>query len=163
MMLPSVAVAGGRWLRAPLLAAAVMALGGGIAGWRAPSGATSAAPAWVDDCHGQLARARTAMSESASELEHASVRSWFFAGHGGVRLALWPQYQARIVFDSDDEQPSVFDWEEVPTPVAGSFALHRHVGHFDLLVVADDSDERGLVFAARMQPLLDQCLMEAQY
>jgi hypothetical protein len=46
--------------------------------------------------------------------------------------------------------------------VVGSFALHRHVGHYDLLVVADDSDERGLLFAARMQPLLDECLMEAK-
>ena len=56
----------------------------------------------------------------------------------------------------------MFDWEEAPTSVAGSFALHRRVGHFDLTVVADDSDERGLAFAAKMQPLLDECLMEAQ-
>ena len=56
----------------------------------------------------------------------------------------------------------MFDWEETATPVAGSFALHRRVGHYDLLVVADDADDRGLAFAAKMQPLLDECLMEAQ-
>ena len=32
----------------------------------------------------------------------------------------------------------------------------------DLTVVADDTDERGLMFAAHMQPLLDECVMEAQ-
>ena len=161
-MLPSVVVAGGRWLRAPLFVAAAIGVGGALGGWRVAEMTPAAQPEWVDTCHARLTNARTAMSESAPELAHASVRSWFLAGHAGARLSLQPQYQALIVFDSGDERPSVFDWEEVATPVAGSFALHRHVGHFDLLVVADDSDERGLEFAARMQPLLDECLMEAQ-
>jgi len=160
-MLPSIAVTSGRWLRAPLFVAAAIGVGGALGGWRVAEMAPSQ-PAWVDTCHAQMSSARAELSESAPELEHASVRSWFLAGYAGARLSLQPQYQARIVFDSRDEQPSVFDWEEVATPVAGSFALHRHVGHFDLLVVADDSDERGLAFAARMQPLLDACLMEAQ-
>jgi hypothetical protein len=79
-----------------------------------------------------------------------------------TELRLLPQYSARIEYRPGEDAPPVFDWEEAPTPVSGSFALHRHVGHFDLLVVADDSDDHGLAFAARMQPLLDECLMEAQ-
>lgn len=161
-MLPSIVVASGRWLRAPLVAAMAIAVGGAFGGWRQYDEAAAFPPAWVDTCQAKLNQARVELSDRAPELEHASVRSWFLAGQAGVRLSLQPQYRALIAFDPGDERPSVFDWEEVATPVAGSFALHRHVGHFDLIVVADDSDERGLAFAARMQPLLDECLMEAQ-
>jgi hypothetical protein len=108
-----------------------------------------------------MERERLQLSEAAPELARAGVRLAWGQHVAWAELSLAPQYLARIEFRPGDDSPPVFDWEEAPTPVAGSFALHRRVGHFDLTVVADDADERGLAFAARMQPLLDECLMEA--
>lgn len=117
---------------------------------------------WVTDCATRMQAARTQMIGVAPELVHAEVKELWSLSQASAELALAPQYSAAIVYRPGDDLPSVFDWEETPTPVAGSFALHRHVGHFDLKIIADDGDDRGLLFAARMQPLLDQCLMEAK-
>ena len=162
-MLPIVA-ASTRGLRAGAFVAAAMCIGGALGSWRvsemAPP-ATVRAP-WVDACVARMERARLRLADLSTELGHADVQQAWSLHAAWAELRLLPQYSARIEYRPADESPSVFDWEEAPTPVAGSFALHRRVGHFDLLVVADDSDERGLAFAARMQPLLDECLMEAE-
>jgi hypothetical protein len=117
---------------------------------------------WVTACAARMQEARSQMTLAAPELARAEVSERWSLSEASAQLALAPQYSAAIVYRPGDECPSVFDWEEMATPVAGSFALHRHVGHFDLSIIADDSDERGLMFAARMQPLLDECLMEAK-
>ncbi|MDB4966399.1 MAG: hypothetical protein JWN44_2088 [Myxococcales bacterium] len=124
--------------------------------------ASSIRAPWVETCARQMERARLRLTEVAPEFAHGDVRQAWSTRAAWAELALAPQYSARIELRPSDEAPSVFDWEEASTPVVGSFALHRHVGHFDLLVVADDSDGRGLMFAARMQPLLDDCLMGAK-
>ncbi|MGZ3425264.1 MAG: hypothetical protein ACXVCV_01390 [Polyangia bacterium] len=145
--------------------AAAIGVGGAFGGWR--GGATAPAPAsirapWVDACVARMERARLRLADVSAELGRAEVQQAWSVHAAWAELRLLPQYSAKIEYRPADESPSVFDWEEAPTPVAGSFALHRHVGHYDLLVVADDSDDEGLAFAARMQPLLDECLIEAQ-
>jgi hypothetical protein len=117
---------------------------------------------WVADCAARMQEARAQMTGVAPELRRAEVKELWSISQASAELALSPQYSAAIVYRPGEDLPSVFDWEETATPVDGSFALHRHVGHFDLSIVADDADERGLLFAARMQPLLDECLMEAK-
>ena len=117
---------------------------------------------WVTDCAARMQEARAQLQLAVPDLKRAEVDEVWSISQASARLSLAPQYMATIVYRPADEAPSVFDWEEMATPVAGSFALHRHVGAFDLSIIADDSDERGLLFAARMQPLLDQCLMEAK-
>ena len=117
---------------------------------------------WVSTCGERLEEARARLAGDVPELARGKVQQTWSLRLAAVELTLPPQYSARIEFRPGDDSPSVFDWEEAPTPVTGSFALHRRVGHFDLTVVADDSDGRGLAFAAKMQPLLDDCVMEAQ-
>lgn len=117
--------------------------------------------AWTSACAERMEQARRELGTWSPEFGAAEVRIAESGSLAAVELALPPQYSARIGFDIG-EADSVYDWEEAPTPVVGSFALHRRVGHFDLMLVADDSDERGLRFAAMMQPLLDACLMEAR-
>jgi hypothetical protein len=159
-MLPAVVVANGRWLRAPLLLAAALAADVVIATQDHPP-ASIRAP-WVDTCAQRMEREKLKLADVSDELGHADVQQAWSVRAAWAELRLDPQYSARIEYRPGDDSPSVFDWEEAPTPVAGSFALHRRVGHYDLTVVADDSDERGLAFAARMQPLLDECVIEAQ-
>jgi hypothetical protein len=161
-MLPPVAVASARWLRAPIVAAAVLAGGAMVTQERAPAAPASIRAPWVDACAARMERARLKLADVSEELGRADVHEAWSMHAAWAELRLLPQYSARIEYRPAEEAPSVFDWEETATPVAGSFALHRHVGHFDLMVVADDADERGLAFAARMQPLLDECLMEAK-
>ena len=165
-MLPVVAVASARWLRAPLkaaAAAAALALAGGVDSrvQEVPAPASIHAP-WVDACAERMELAKPKLADVSEELGRADVQRAWSVHTAWAELRLQPQYSARIEYRPSDESPSVFDWEEAPTPVAGSFALHRRVGHFDLTVVADDSGDEGLAFAARMQPLLDECLMEAE-
>jgi hypothetical protein len=158
---------GGRVVATAAVAAAALGVFAvGDAGVRARH-AAHAKPAsvrapWVDTCAAQMERARVRLTDVSAEFGRSDVRQAWSTHGAWAELALSPQYSARIEYRAADEAPSVFDWEETATPVVGSFALHRHVGHYDLLVVADDSDERGLLFAARMQPLLDECLMEAK-
>jgi hypothetical protein len=163
-MLPSVVVASGRWLRAPLVVAAAIAVGGGLAGLTesVPAVPASIRAPWVDACAARMEHAKLRLADVSEELGRADVQQAWSVRTAWAELRLQPQYSARIEYRPGDDSPSVFDWEETPTPVAGSFALHRRVGHFDLTVIADDSDDSGLVFAAKMQPLLDECLMEAQ-
>jgi hypothetical protein len=161
---PAVVVASGGWLRAGAFAAAAICVGGGLAGWRVSEMAPPAsvhAP-WVDACVARMERARLRLADVSEELGRADVQQAWSLHAAWAELRLQPQYSARIEFRPGDDAPSVFDWEETATPVSGSFALHRRVGHYDLLVVADDSGDAGLAFAARMQPLLDDCLIEAQ-
>ena len=117
--------------------------------------------AWTSGCAARMDGARARLAADMPELRAAEVRITEAPSTATVELALPPQYVARIAYERGDE-PSVFDWEEAPTPVVGSFALHRRVGHYDLTIVADDSDLRGLRFAAELQPLLDECVMDAQ-
>jgi hypothetical protein len=162
---PAVVVASGRWLRAGAFVAVAICIGGALGSWRvtemAPAPASIRAP-WVDACVARMERARLRLADVSTELGRAEVQQAWSVRAAWAELRLQPQYSARIEYRPAEDLPSVFDWEEAPTPVAGSFALHRRVGHFDLLVVADDSDDSGLAFAARMQPLLDECLIEAQ-
>ena len=163
-MLPTIAkLWGGRAVAVGAIgAAALSVIAVGAMGLRVrPLQASIRAP-WVLTCAAQMERARVRLAEMAPELARSDVRQAWSTRAAWAELALPPQYSARIDYRPAEESQEVFDWEEAPTPVEGSFALHRHVGHFDLLIVADDSDDRGLQFAARMQPLLDQCLMEAQ-
>lgn len=125
---------------------------------RAPARAPAA---WTGACAAQIEAARARLAADTPEMRAAEVRVTESAATASVELALPPQYSARIAWERADA-PSVFDWEEAPTPVEGSFALHRRVGHYDLSIVADDSDLRGLRFAAELQPLLDQCVMETR-
>lgn len=118
-------------------------------------------PAWTSGCATRMNHVRAELRHYSRDFRHTEVRTGESNDTARVELILPPQYMARIEYRVDQDEPPVFDWEEAPTPVAGSFALHRRVGRFDLTVVADDSDERGLRFAATMQPLLDQCLMDA--
>lgn len=162
-MLAVAKVASGRWLRAPMIAAAALAVAGAAGAWRAHEAAPASIRApWVDTCAQRMEREKLKLADVSEELGRADVQQAWSVRAAWAELRLLPQYSARIEYRPGDDSPSVFDWEEAPTPVAGSFALHRRVGHFDLTVVADDSDERGLAFAAKMQPLLDECLMEAQ-
>ena len=162
-MLPSVVVANGRWLRAPLFLAVVLTADLFVATQdRGPAAPASIKAPWVDACVARMEREKLRLADVSEELGRADVHEAWSVRAAWAELRLMPQYSARIEYRPGEEAPSVFDWEETATPVAGSFALHRRVGHFDLTVVADDSDERGLAFAARMQPLLDECLMEAQ-
>src|SRR3954469_2375622 len=161
-MLPSVVVASGRWLRAPLVAAAALAVGVVATQEREPAAPASIRAPWVVACAARMERAKLKLSDVSEELGRADVQQAWSVRAAWAELRLLPQYSARIEYRPAEEAPSVFDWEETATPVAGSFALHRRVGHYDLMVVADDADERGLAFAARMQPLLDECLMEAE-
>ncbi len=163
-MLPVVAVTGARALLGPLVGAALAAIAaasalGGVTEVAAP--ASIRAP-WVDACAARMERAKLRLADVSEELGQVDVQRAWSVRAAWAELRLLPQYSARIEYRPADDSPSVFDWEEAPTPVAGSFALHRRVGHFDLLVVADDSGDSGLAFAARMQPLLDECLMEAE-
>jgi hypothetical protein len=165
-MLPGIAkIWGGRAVAVGAIgAAALSVVAVGAAGLRVRdvSQVSSIRAPWVVTCAAQMERARVRLAEAAPELARSDVRQAWSTRAAWTELALPPQYSARIDYRPAEESASVFDWEEAPTPVEGSFALHRHVGHFDLLIVADDSDDRGLQFAARMQPLLDECLMEAQ-
>jgi hypothetical protein len=164
-MLPSVAVGGARWLRAGTFVGAAVCGAMLLSSWRvrelAPTTTTVRAP-WVESCAKKMEGARSTLQEWAPELTRAYVGQAWTLRSAWAELRLDPQYSARIEYKPGDDAPSVFDWEETETPVVGSFALHRRVGHFDLTVVADDADARGLTFAAKMQPLLDECLMEAQ-
>jgi hypothetical protein len=161
-MLPVVAVAGAR-LGAPMMALAAVAFAGAMAGVGEPrptAPASIRAP-WVNACAERMERAKLRLADVSEELGRVDVQQAWSVRAAWAELRLMPHYSARIEYRPGDEAPSVFDWEETATPVAGSFALHRRVGHYNLTVIADDSDERGLLFAARMQPLLDECLMEA--
>jgi hypothetical protein len=164
-MLPVVVV---RVIGRRALTLGALALGVGAIGFAALDvrevthpGSSVRAP-WVETCAARMERARVRLADDAAELAHAEVRQAWSLHAAWAELRLDPQYSARIEFRTADDSAPVFDWEETATPVAGSFALHRHVGRYDLTVVADDTDERGLMFAAHMQPLLDQCVMEAQ-
>jgi hypothetical protein len=164
-MLPVAKIWSGRWLMAGAIAAGALCASA-LASWRVTELA-DVAPAsirapWVDACAARMAEAKLRLVDVGDEFGRADVQQAWSVRSAWAELRLLPQYSARIEYRPGDDAPSVFDWEETATPVAGSFALHRRVGHFDLTVVADDSDEQGLAFAARMQPLLDQCLMEAQ-
>jgi hypothetical protein len=124
-------------------------------------------PQWENRCIARLDRARLELTDWSPEFGRARVRAMQIDGlSGGHEISVWlelpPQYTARIVWSAREGGPSVYDWEEAPTPVVGSFALHRRVENIDLTVVADDSDVRGQRFAQRMQPLLDDCLMDAR-
>jgi hypothetical protein len=167
-MLPVAKGLDGRALVAAALAAGALGFGAFAAAAalrvdevteRPPS--TVSAP-WVDRCATRMERVRLHLAEAVPELARAEVQQVWSLHAAWAELRLAPQYAARIEYRPGEEAPAVFDWEEAPTPVAGSFALHRHIGHFDLTVVADDSDDHGLAFAARMQPLLDACVMEAE-
>lgn len=164
-MLPVVAVAGGRRWRLGLGAATVVVVAGALLTAQetrpAPPPASIRAP-WVDACVARMENAKLKLGDVSEELGHADILQAWSVHAAWAELRLLPQYSARIEYRPGDDSPSVFDWEETATPVAGSFALHRRVGHYDLIVVADDSDDAGLAFAAKMQPLLDECLMEAQ-
>ena len=167
MMLPSIVVASGALVarRRCSWRAGDLAVGGALGSWRvARDGAAGVGARAVGrrlrGAHG--ARASCGSPTCRQELGRADVQHAWSVRAARAELRCSRSIRRASSIGSGDELPSVFDWEEAPTPVAGSFALHRHVGHFDLLVVADDSDERGLAFAARMQPLLDECLMEAQ-
>jgi hypothetical protein len=153
------AVVGAAIVGSALCAVAVSALA-----WRAdrPTRPSSIRAPWVETCAARLETAKLSLADAMAEFRRADVQQAWSLRSAWTELRLMPQYSARIEYRPSEDVPSVFDWEEAPTPVSGSFALHRHVGHFDLLVVADDSDDHGLAFAARMQPLLDECLMEAQ-
>lgn len=156
-------VVSGRWLRAPLFVAAALAADVVIATQdRPPAVPASIHAPWVDSCAQRMEREKLKLADVSTELGRADVQQAWSVRSAWAELKLLPQYSARIEYRPGDDAPSVFDWEEAPTPVVGSFALHRRVGHFDLTVIADDSDERGLAFAARMQPLLDECVIEAQ-
>lgn len=162
-MLPSAVAANGRWLRAPLFLAAVLTADLLVATQdRGPAAPASIKAPWVDACVARMEREKLKLADVSEELGRADVHEAWSVRAAWAELRLLPQYSARIEYRPGEEAPSVFDWEETATPVVGSFALHRRVGHFDLTVVADDSDDSGLAFAARMQPLLDECLMEAQ-
>jgi hypothetical protein len=162
-MLPVVAVPGAR-LRVPTIALAAIAFAGAVADVQEsrPTVPASIRAPWVESCAARMEKAKLRLDDVSEELGRADVQAAWSVRAASAELRLQPQYSARIEYRPGDDAPSVFDWEEAPTPVAGSFALHRHVGHFDLTVVADDSDDRGLAFAAKMQPLLDECLMEAE-
>jgi hypothetical protein len=168
MMLPAIKqLWGGRALLvgAGLLATSLVAGAGAEVAHetRAVAPAPAAHVAWTEACEARLERARMQLGRYAGEFGRAEVRTLGARRWARVELTLPPQYSARIEYRlGADDSPAVFDWEETPTPVVGSFALHRHVGAFDLAVIADDSDERGLRFAALMQPLLDGCLMDAR-
>src|SRR2546430_16067799 len=133
-MVPSIVVANGRWLRAPLFVAAAITIGGALGGWRVaemtPAPASIRAP-WVDACAARMERVRLQLSEVAPELGRAYVGQAWTLRAAWAELRLHPQYSARIEYRPAEDLPSVFDWEEAPTPVAGSFALHRRVGHYD--------------------------------
>jgi hypothetical protein len=163
MTLPLVArLFDGRILARAAGAAGLLALiAGGVrdTNHRAPAVPTAV---WTNGCTARLNHVRAELRHYSRDFRHAEVRTGESADTARVELILPPQYMARIEYRADQDEPPVFDWEEEATPVAGSFALHRRVGRFDLTVVADDSDERGLRFAATMQPLLDQCLMDAE-
>ena len=162
-MLGSVVAFDGRWLRAPLFLAAVLAADVYVCTQDdGPATQASIKAPWVQSCVARMEREKLKLADVSEELGRADVHEAWSVRAAWAELRLQPQYSARIEYRPGDDEPSVFDWEETATPVVGSFALHRRVGHFDLTVVADDSDERGLAFAARMQPLLDECLMEAQ-
>ena len=162
-MLPSVVAANGRWLRAPLFLAAALTADLLVATQdRVPAAPASIRAPWVDTCAQRMEREKLKLADVSEELGRADVQQAWTVRAAWAELKLEPQYSARIEYRPGDDAPSVFDWEETATPVAGSFALHRRVGHYDLTVVADDSDERGLAFAAKMQPLLDECVIEAQ-
>ena len=157
----------GRPFVAGVALGAILGIGGaGALTWRAraldpPPMLTT--PAWTSTCEARLEQARMQLGSFSGEFGQAEVRTLGAHHWARVELTMPPQYAARIEYRlGGDDLPAVFDWEEAPTPVMGSFALHRHVGAFDLSVVADDSDERGLRFAALMQPLLDGCLMDAR-
>jgi hypothetical protein len=131
----------------------------------AASTATMRPRTWDNGCMARLERAKRDLANWAPEFRRAHIRNRMWdrpdAVNGrSVWLELPPQYLARISWSSAEWGPSVYDWEEAPTPVVGSFALHRRVAHVDLTVVADDSDLRGQHFASLMQPLLDDCLMD---
>jgi hypothetical protein len=120
---------------------------------------------WDNGCMARLERAKRDLANWAPEFRRARIRNRMWdrpddVNGRSVWLELPPQYLARISWSSAEWGPSVYDWEEAPTPVVGSFALHRRVAHVDLTVVADDSDLRGQHFASLMQPLLDDCLMD---
>ncbi|HXU74741.1 MAG TPA: hypothetical protein VN947_35840 [Polyangia bacterium] len=156
-------VANGRWLRAPLLLAVALAADVFVATQdRVPAPPASIRAPWVDACVTRMEKAKLRLGDVSEELGQADVLQAWSVHSAWAELRLLPQYSARIEYRPNDDSPSVFDWEEAPTPVAGSFALHRRVGHYDLTVIADDSDDSGLAFAAKMQPLLDECLMEAE-
>ncbi len=163
-MLPVAKVVGGRWLVAGAIAAGALCAGA-LGTWRV-SELADVAPAsirapWVDSCAARMEQAKLRLADVSEDLGRADVQRAWSVRAAWAELRLDPQYSARIEYRPGDDSPSVFDWEEAPAP-EGSFALHRRVGHFDLTVVADDSDDVGLAFAAKMQPLLDQCLMEAE-
>jgi hypothetical protein len=167
MIFPVVKHLSGRALMAGVALGSVVALGGAAAlslrTHPAEAAPSPQQPAWTTTCEARLEAARMQLGGYANEFGHAEVRTLGAHRWARVELTLPPQYAARIEYRlGGDELPAVFDWEEAPTPVMGSFALHRHVGAYDLSVVADDSDERGLRFAALMQPLLDGCLMDAR-
>jgi hypothetical protein len=165
MTLPAVArLSGGRALARAGGAAALVALvlSSSMARRQAREHQAPPAAEWASRCSARLNHVRGELRHYSRELGHVQVRVGESQTTARAELILPPQYMARIEYRADQNDPPVFDWEEAPTPVAGSFALHRRVGRFDLTVVADDSDERGLRFAATMQPLLDQCLMDAE-
>ena len=152
-------------MRAPLFVAAAIAVGGALGAIgerRAEAPPASIRAPWVDACAARMERAKLKLADVSTELGRAEVQQAWSVRAAWAELRLDPQYSARIEYRPAEDAPSVFDWEETATPVAGSFALHRRVGHYDLVVIADDADDRGLAFAARMQPLLDECLMEAE-
>ncbi len=164
-MLPVVAKLEGRALAVGALVSATLLavpLGAGMLEVREVAQQGTVRAPWVTTCGQRMEDARAKLADEVPELADSKVQQTWSLRLASVELTLPPQYSARIEFRPGDDAPSVFDWEEAPTPVSGSFALHRRVGHFDLTVVADDSDGRGLAFAARMQPLLDDCVMEAQ-
>lgn len=165
MTLPPIArLSGGRALVRAGGAAALVALliGSAMARRQARAHQTVPATEWARRCSVRLNHVRGELRHYSRELGRVQVRVGETESTARAELILPPQYVARIEYRADQNEPPVFDWEETATPVAGSFALHRRVGRFDLTVVADDSDERGLRFAATMQPLLDQCLMDAE-
>jgi hypothetical protein len=164
MMLPLAKVWSGRALGLGALAGAalgVLALDAMAASQILMRAPVRAPAAWTSGCAAQMEAARARLGADTPELAASEVRVTESASTASVELALPPQYAARIAYERADA-PSVFDWEEAPTPVVGSFALHRRVGHYDLTIVADDSDLRGLKFAAVLQPVLDECVMETR-
>jgi hypothetical protein len=189
MMLPSIAVVTRSWTARSFAIGAGLMLGlvAGVSrhhshhhccrGLRAATvtaaASQSAAPpttmarprTWDNGCMARLERAKRDLASWAPEFRRARIRNRMWdrpddVNGRSVWLELPPQYLARISWSSAEWGPSVYDWEEAPTPVVGSFALHRRVAHVDLTVVADDSDLRGQHFASLMQPLLDDCLMD---
>ena len=166
MMIPVVKqLIGGRAIITGLALGSILGIaGGGALGWRARAvEPPPRPPSWTSSCEARLEQARLQLDGYSGAFGRAEVRTLGARRWARVELTLPPQFSARIEYRlGADELPAVFDWEEAPTPVVGSFALHRHVGAYDLSVVADDSDEVGLRFAALMQPLLDGCLMDAR-